>query len=385
MSVAVHYVCAQSYEQAVLEGALHALLENVFKEYGSLESKKVLLKPNLLFCRRSDDPAAVHPALIEAVCRELLAAGAASVTLLENPGTQRVCAIIEKMELAEKLEKMGVEFADFSDYRELKLPDGCRFRQLKMAREFEKFDLVVDLAKAKTHAMMTLTLAVKNLFGLIDSSDRLSWHLAVGSDFGRFADLLLDLYLAVKPGISIIDGITGMEGNGPGSGTPVASNFLAGSTDALALDASVAEILGVKRSQMPLFRQAESRKLPFAFHNCGVIPAPAPYKLPDPPGLLNAWGVTLPPFFKKQLRNLAGTRPVLVREGSCISCGRCAEVCPPRSLKMKKIKNRKVPVFDLDNCIRCYCCQEHCPKGAIESRPQFLNKLLNAVVKLVRR
>ena len=52
---------------------------------------------------------------------------------------------------------------------------------------------------------------------------------------------------------------------------------------------------------------------------------------------------------------------------------------------MKKIKNRKVPVFDLDNCIRCYCCQEHCPKGAIESRPQLLNKLLNAVVKLVRR
>ena len=74
----------------------------------------------------------------------------------------------------------------------------------------------MDLAKAKTHAMMTLTLAVKNLFGLIDSADRISWHLAVGSDFSRFADLLLDLYLTVRPKISIIDGIIGMEGNGPG-------------------------------------------------------------------------------------------------------------------------------------------------------------------------
>lgn len=385
MSALVHYVCARSYGEDELQKSLHTLLDSVFKETTSPAGKRVLLKPNLLFCRHREDPAAVHPDLIVAVCRELLAAGAASVTILENPGTQRVGVIIEKMEIAGTLEKMQVKFGDFSDYRELKLPPECRFRQLKMAREFENFDLVVDLAKAKTHAMMTLTLAVKNLFGLIDSASRLSWHLAVGSDFGRFADLLLDLYLTVKPHISIIDGIVGMEGNGPGSGTPVASSFLAASSDALALDASVACCLGVEARDFLLLRRAAERGIPFEYENRGDLPSPAPYKLPDPPGILNAWGVTLPPFFKKQLRNWAGTRPVLTQKEECISCGRCAKVCPPASLKMKKSGNKKLPVFDLDNCIRCYCCQEHCPQGAIESRPQILNSWLSKLVKLFRR
>lgn len=384
MTIPVHYSCQPDYNEPELQNALHAVLEPVFKEYGSLQGKKVLLKPNLLFCRRSDDPAAVHPAVIKGVCEELLAAGAASVSILENPGTQRVKTIIDTMKLSETLEKMGVSFSDFTDYREKKLPEICQFKQLKIAREFESFDLVVDLAKAKTHAMMTLTLAVKNLFGLIDSADRLAWHLAVGSDFGRFADLLLDLYLTVKPQISVIDGITGMEGNGPGSGTPVNSGFLAASTDALALDASVAALLGVPESKLILLQRAARRQLPFAYENYGEIPQIAPFKLPDPPGLLNAWGVMLPPFFKKQLRNLAGSRPFLIAE-NCISCGRCAQVCPPQSLKMKKVKEKNIPVFDLDNCIRCYCCQEHCPKGTIIVRPQILNKLLSSIVKLFRR
>ncbi len=384
MTTPVYYSCASSYDEAPLCKALRAVLEPVFKEYGSLEGKKILVKPNLLFSRRQDDPAAVHPAVIEALCRELLDAGAESVTLLENPGTQHVKAILKIMGLEEKLEKMGVAYDDFADYREIKLPDQCRFRQLKIAREFENFDLVVDLAKAKTHAMMTLTLAVKNLFGLIDSADRLSWHLAVGSDFCRFADLLLDLYLTVKPGISLIDGIVGMEGNGPGSGTPTTSGFLAASTDALALDASVAALLGVPESAFILLRQAAQRHLPFTYENRGDIPEVAPFKLPDPPGMLNAWGVWLPPVFKKQLRNLAGSRPFLIPSG-CISCGRCVQVCPPQSLKLKKVKGRDLPVFDLDNCIRCYCCQEHCPRGTIEVRPQILNKLLSSLVKLFRR
>jgi uncharacterized protein (DUF362 family)/ferredoxin len=384
MTCPVYYSRVSSYDESLLRDSLHKLLVSAAGGYGSLKGKKILRKPNLLFCRRSDDPAAVHPAVITAAAEVLLNAGAAEVTLLENPGTQHVSAIIEKMQISEKLHSLNVRYDDFADYRELALPGNCCFRQLRIAREFENFDLVVDLAKAKTHAMMTLTLAVKNLFGFIDSADRLSWHLAVGSDFNRFADLLLDLYLTVKPQISIIDGIIGMEGNGPGSGTPVAANFLACSADALALDASVAERLGVASSELILLQRAAKRGLDFSYSNQGEIPETVPFKLPDPPGMLNAWGVTLPPFFKKQLRNLAGSRPFLDAK-ECISCGRCAEVCPPQSLKMKMVKKRKLPFFDLNNCIRCYCCQEHCPRGAISPRPQLLNSLLSAAVRIFRR
>ena len=381
MTRTVHYAAAKDYSGPEVRRALAEILPPVLAACGGVKGKRILLKPNLLFCRRPDDPATVHPAVITAVAAALREAGAGEIVLLENPGTQTVRAIIDRMGIAETLSASGVFFDDFADYRERPLPDACVFRSLKIAREFEKFDLVADLAKAKTHAMMTLTLAVKNLFGLVDSAGRIGWHLAVGSDFERFADLLLDLYLTVRPRICIIDGIIGMEGNGPGSGTPVERNFLAASDDALALDASVAEKLGVPAGKFLLLRRAARRGLEFAFEDSGAVPPVRPFRLPDPPGILNAWGVILPPFFKTQLRNLVGSRPVLRKE-LCIGCGRCAEVCPPRSLKMGREKR---PLFDLNHCIRCYCCQEHCPKGAIVTRPQLLTAFLSRMIKLVRR
>lgn len=383
MSTPVCYTVQKDYDPESVCQSLRKVLSPFLAGRGELSGKKILLKPNLLFCRKDDDPAAVHPAVIVAAAKVLSETGA-QVTILENPGTQHVSAIIEKMGIATELAELGVDFRDFSDYRTVSLPEKCCFRQLRMAREFENFDLVADLAKAKTHAMMTLTLAVKNLFGLIDSADRISWHLAVGSDFSRFADLLLDLYLTVKPGICIVDGIIGMEGNGPGSGTPVNSGFLAASSDALALDASVTGTLGLAPEDVVLFRQAKKRGLDFSYTNCGEIPEVAPYKLPDPPGRLYAWGVLLPPFFKKHLRNLVGSRPVLAAD-ECISCGRCAQVCPPQSLKMQLKNGKKLPVFDLNNCIRCYCCQEHCPKGAITTHPQLLSAFFSNLVKRFRR
>ena len=381
MSFPVYYGAARDYTGPEVKKALAEILPPVLKACGGVAGKRVMLKPNLLFCRRPDDPAAVHPAVITAVAEALKDAGAREVALRENPGTQRVRAIIERMGIAEKLAALGVTCEDFADYREKQLPEPCVFRSLKIAREFESYDLTVDLAKAKTHAMMTLTLSVKNLFGLVDSAGRIGWHLAVGSDFKRFADLLLDLYLTVRPRICIIDGIIGMEGNGPGSGTPVERNFLAASDDALALDASVAEKLGVPAKRFLLLQQAAKRGLEFSYEDSGAVPQVHPFRLPDPPGMLNAWGVILPPFCKTRLRNLVGSRPA-VRKEICIGCGRCAEVCPPRLLKMSR---EKKPLFDLNHCIRCYCCQEHCPKGAITTRQQFLTAFLAKMIKLVRR
>ena len=381
MTRTVHYGAAKDYSGPEVRRALDEILPPVLASCGGVAGKRILLKPNLLFCRKPDDPATVHPAVITGVAAALREAGAGEIVLLENPGTQTVRAVIERMGIAEKLSSSGVFFDDFADYRERSLPEPCVFRSLKIAREFERFDLVADLAKAKTHAMMTLTLAVKNLFGLVDSASRIGWHLAVGSDFRRFADLLLDLYLTVRPRICIIDGIVGMEGNGPGSGTPAERNFLAASDDALALDASVAEKLGVPAKKYLILEQAAKRGLDFSFEDSGAVPRVRPFRLPDPPGMLNAWGVLLPPFFKTRLRNLVGSRPA-VRNESCIGCGRCAEVCPPRSLKMSR---EKKPLFDLKHCIRCYCCQEHCPRGAIVTQQQLLTALLSGLIRLVRR
>lgn len=358
MPTPVYYANCPDYTPEDLQSALGGILPGQIDAFGGVSHKRIMLKPNLLAWRRADDIACVHPKLIVETARFFLDAGAKEVALLENPAVQTAPAIIRSMGIDEELKKLGVHVANFSDYKRLPLPPEVKFHNIELAAEFLEYDAVADIAKAKTHAMMILTLCVKNLFGLIKGCDRMGWHLAVGRDFAKFADMLLDIYLSVRPRFNILDAVTCMEGNGPGSGTPVHRGFLAGASDSLALDASAAAIFGVPN--LLLLRNAEERKLDFSYENRGDVPPVNPLKRPDPPGILTEWGVFLPPFLKGFLRDFAVSKPQL-DPARCIGCGLCAKMCPPQSLKLKDGK----PVFDLPNCIRCYCCQEHCPKGAI--------------------
>ncbi len=358
MPAPVFYAQCPDYTQKNLRPALERILDGQIRAFGGVSGRRIMLKPNLLAWRRSDDIACVHPAVIVETARLFLDAGAKQVALLENPAVQTAPAIIRSMGIEEELKHLNVHVANFTDYKRLPLPGTVKFHNLELASEFLEYDAVADIAKAKTHAMMILTLCVKNLFGLVKGSERMGWHLAVGRDFGKFADMLLDIWLAVRPQFNILDAVTCMEGNGPGSGTPTRRGFLAGGSDSLALDASAAEILGVPN--LLLLRNAAERGLDTAFENRGEVPAVNPLKRPDPPGIMTEWGVFLPPFLKGILRDFVVSKPRL-DPALCVGCGLCVKLCPPQSLKLRDGK----PVFDLPNCIRCYCCQEHCPKGAI--------------------
>ena len=361
-----------SYSREELHEALLKVFAPQLKAYGSLAGKSVMLKPNLLAWKKAEDPACVHPAFLVECARIFLEAGAKKVAVWENPAVRSAPAILESMGIAGELSAMGVEFANFADYKMRTLPEKAVFKNAEMASEHLEFDCVANLAKVKTHGMMTLTLAVKNLFGFISGSERLAWHLKVRRDFDLFADFLLDLYLEIHPQFNFLDGIIAMEGNGPGSGTPVACGFVAGAADALALDAAAAPVLGV-HDLLTVLRGKERGLLP-EFSLQGEVPALLPLKLPDPPKPLSQWGLPLPTGIREIMRDRLLARPRVAAD-QCIGCGLCARMCPPRSLK---IVNGK-PVFHLEQCIRCCCCQEHCPQGAIEFKT---NLLLRGVEKL---
>ena len=227
----VYYTQAPDYTDSY--SRLKEILLPQIAERGGVEGKRIMLKPNLLAWRREDDIACVHPSVIVGTARIFQESGAAEVAILENPAVQTAPAVLEAMGILETLQGMGVYCANFRDYRKLETEENVRFHDLEIAAEYRNYDYVCDICKVKTHAMMTLTLCVKNLFGLVNGSARLGWHLAVGRDFDQFADLLLDLYLRVKPAFNVADGILCMEGNGPGSGTAAHRGFLAGSTDSL--------------------------------------------------------------------------------------------------------------------------------------------------------
>ena len=344
----VHYAALTTYQMpdiaAALDKAFCPCLENV----GGVQGKRVMIKPNFLEWKGYDKPVCVSPELLLALCRLLKAQGAAKIAVIENPAVKAAPVIVENMGIADELAAMDVLVANCADYRFVDMPDECTFRRMELAQEYLEYDLVIDFAKAKTHAMMTLTLAVKNLFGLIRGSERLGWHLAVGRDYERFADMLLDIYTLVSPRISLVDAVIAMEGNGPGSGTPVNLNFIASSNDALALDASVAEKMGV--NDLLLISRAAARQLDAGFTDCGDIPAIHPVILPDPPRMGLEWGVYFPPKLREFLRKRMVARPE-VELSRCIGCGMCVKMCPPQSLKLVNSK----PVFKLNDSIRCFC------------------------------
>ena len=361
----VIFAGAKSYSREELHHAIFKVFKPQLEAYGSLEGKAVMLKPNLLAWKKAEDPACVHPAFIVETARIFLEAGAARVAIMENPAVRSAPAILEDMGISEELAALGVYCANFADYKMHKFPENAAFKSAELASEHLAFDCVANLAKVKTHGMMTLTMAVKNLFGFISGSERLAWHLKVRRDFDLFADFLLDLYLDIKPQFNFLDGVIAMEGNGPGSGTPVECHFVAGSADALALDAAAAPLLGV-RDLLTVVR-AEKRGILPEFSVTGEIPRLAPLRLPDPPAPISQWGLPLPTGIREMMRDRLLARPK-VEFDKCIGCGLCAKMCPPRSLKIVDGK----PEFKLDECIRCCCCQEHCPKGAIEFKTNIL-------------
>jgi len=373
------------YSEQSLRPALERVLTPQIEAVGGVSGKSVMLKPNLLAWRKDNDPQAVNPRFIVETAKIFLDAGASRVAVLENPAVQTAPQVLKAMGILDELKSLGVTAANFGDYKKQPPLESVCYHNLEIANEFREFDFVADLAKAKTHGMMTLTFCVKNLFGLVNGGDRLAWHLAVGRDYDKFADMLLDLYLVVRPDFSLLDAVTCMEGNGPGAGTPTDRFFVAGGTDALALDHDAAKILGVDPATLPLFRRAVARNLmpdPAIIDRVGDVPVCEPLALPDQPVMDMAQlhlGVGIPKHLQKILHRALVVNPKLDPK-KCVGCGVCVRMCPPKSLRLVDGK----PAFDLSHCIRCFCCQEHCPKGAIEPRMTRTMRVLKAVDRFFR-
>ena len=377
MKIPVYFALAADYNDAELMPALDRILAPLVDKSGGAAGKRFMLKPNLLSYRKKDDVSCTHPRLIVGCAKWLFEHGAAQVALIENPGTQDAPAIIRAMGIYDELVALGATVANCSRYETIDLAPEAKCRRMELATEFRDFDAVVNIAKAKTHAMMGMTLSVKNLFGLVRGSERIAWHLAAGKSYPRFADMLIDIALTVKPRINLVDAVECMEGNGPGSGDPTHRGFLAGAETPFALDAVLAPMLGF--AECPQLREMRTRGLCPETEPAGEVPDCPPLRMPERENALDM-SRYIPGFLAKWLRRALVSHPD-VNAKRCIGCGLCARVCPPKTLKI----SGKLPKFDLKTCIRCYCCQEHCPQGAITVHRTLMMKVAGRLERVLRR
>jgi uncharacterized protein (DUF362 family) len=226
---------------------LASLIYESLREFNlPMKDKTVLLKPNLVGL----DPLGVmntHPAVIAAARECFLRLGASQVFIGDGPAMDRDTeAIIESVRLREYTGPLFGTFVDLNvdDVEHVPLKThASRLKELYLPKTVLGVDFLVSMPKLKTHHWAGVTLSLKNMFGIVPGScygwpkNLLHW---AGID-----PAILDINAAARPDFAIVDGIIGMEGNGPIQGTPKSSGVLVFGNDPVAVDATCCRIMGL--------------------------------------------------------------------------------------------------------------------------------------------
>jgi uncharacterized protein (DUF362 family) len=233
---------AASYQQELGELILESLRE--FKL--PVQGKTVLLKPNLVGL----DPLGVmntHPAVIAATRESFLRLGAAHVLVGDGPAMDRdTQAILESVRLREFTGNLMRDFCDLNldDVEKVILEThASKLQELFLPKTVLGVDFLVSMPKLKTHHWAGVTLSLKNMFGIVPGSCY-GWPKNV-LHWAGIDRSILDINAAARPDFAIVDGILGMEGNGPIQGTPKAAGLVLFGDDPVAVDATACRVMGL--------------------------------------------------------------------------------------------------------------------------------------------
>jgi uncharacterized protein (DUF362 family) len=236
---------------------LAVIYESLSEFQLSVKDKTVLLKPNLV----GHDPQGVmntHPAVIAATRESFLKLGAARVLIGDGPALDRdTQAILESVRLTEFTGRLGSDFCDLNidDTERVELETrASRLRELYLPKTVLGVDYFVSMAKLKTHHWAGVTLSMKNLFGVVPGSCY-GWPKNV-LHWAGIDRSILDINAAARPDFAIVDGILGMEGNGPIQGAPKAAGVLLFGDDPVAVDASACRVMGLNPEKIEYLSRA---------------------------------------------------------------------------------------------------------------------------------
>ena len=339
-----------------------------------LRGKRVLIKPNLLNATDPEKAVVTHPEFFRAAVRLVKAWGGAPV-LAESPAFQPLAKVLKKTGYERVLDEERCEVADPKDTAVLFWEGGHTFKRFEISRAFFDAHVVINLPKLKTHGLAYLTGAVKNFFGLVYGLNKSQWHLRARSG-EEFAGLLVDLYGALvkapdlpKTFIHMMDAITGLEGEGPGSsGAPKRIGAMVLGQDAVAVDAVAVRLVNLDRKRVHTLSVGQKRELGIAsLEQIQILGARlealevhdyVPSKAAGNPSPVSRWPLNTE-FFK----NLMVEKPVPSKD-RCTLCYQCKAICPAGAIE-KSNGGGPIPLYHYDKCIRCYCCMEICPEAAI--------------------
>ncbi len=370
--------CA-TYEAEVCRAALEELIEKA----GGLDwvrpGMRIGIKANLVAAMAPDTAATTHPALLKALSELIRERGAVPV-IGDSPGGLYNSVFLHRVYAVSGVDRIGAELnRDFST-REITLPEAKICKTATVTGWLQDCDAIINFCKLKSHGMMGLSAAAKNLFGTVPGTMKPEYHFRF-PDPMDFANMLIDLDEYWKPRLHLVDAVVAMEGNGPTAGTPRAVGCLLAGENPHAIDLLCAKLIGLDPGTVPTLIASEQRALRPARLEDLQIDGPWQDFVTEDFEIITErnglqfqslmGGGKLGTLFSRFTGRVLAARPK-VNKDECVGCKKCHEVCPAKAITMKN----KKPVIDRKRCIRCFCCQEFCPKGAMKVRRPPLARLL---------
>lgn len=363
----------------------HIALQEVLAPFGGLvwvrEGMTIGIKANLVTYFHPETAATTHPVLLCELIKMIRSRGA-DVILGDSPGGLYNHFYVNRIYSAtgmKSAEAAGAKLNQDFSAKQASFPEAKAATTFTYTGWLDNVDAIINFAKLKTHGMIGMSAAAKNMFGVVPGTTKPEYHYRFPNT-ESFSDMIVDLDEYFKPRISIIDAVVGMEGNGPTAGTPRHIGAIAASEGPHALDLVCAKIIGISSENVPTLQAAIKRNLcPSTIGELEIIGDVEQFCIPDfklvdgarslqfNSGAKSKFGK----FTGKVLKRFLASVPKL-HAAECIGCAECARICPAKAITMKKRK----PVIARDQCIRCFCCQEFCPKGAMKvHRPWIARKL----------
>jgi len=359
--------CEDYTPAAVFNAMSHAITLLGGIERFVRRDSSVLIKPNLLSARLPEEAVCTHPEVVRAAVRIVKEAGGRP-QIGDSPGNfftvRDVDAVYEKTGIKAVADQEGAQLVTFDKVRYV--------NGYPIAEAVFKASTVISLPKLKTHALTVMTGAVKNMFGVIPGLFKVECHRRKPKP-EDFAEILLDIYQARPPQLSIMDGIVAMEGDGPAAGEPRRVGLLLASSDGVSLDAVVSTLVSLPAHADIVLNSARQKGIGEAdVEKIEVLgetlegAAINRFKLPKTARRIGLIPDVLLSFLSRIIR----FAPVIDEE-LCRKCGVCKKSCPTDAITI----NEKSSLIDSSLCVRCFCCHELCPFKAIYIKRNLIARL----------
>jgi uncharacterized protein (DUF362 family) len=255
------FIASLSNYRADISGTIRSGFRELGISASEIKGKRILLKPNLVESNAGATHINTHPLVIHGAFEAFMACGAAEVLVGEGTAHYRdSLLLLEETGLVEVLVEDRIRFVDFNYdevYSVTNAGGNSRLKELVFPETLQKVDWIVSMAKMKTHHWASVTLSMKNLFGVMPGS-YYGWPKNV-LHWAGINKTILDIYATLRPHLTIVDGIIGMEGDGPIMGTPHPAGVLVMGRNFPAVDATCARIMGVNPRKVSYLAAADGK------------------------------------------------------------------------------------------------------------------------------